>query len=380
MKLSRIRPAVLLAVLTASAPSSQSIAPAGTDRPELRAQGATACAELPRGARCVDPGEPMQRVGFPIPPGIDDNGIPLVFGGTRVAANGGSLRNCASTGINLVGIPPGSVIVRAYLYWGWTGLPGPVPGLHDTLRIALMPLSPTVGPPGLAAPVACRARNVVGTLVGAGADPCWLGGGNFVYRADVTPVVTRGGSYMVWLPTGAAGATDWSDPWGVPGPVGPLCEGASLIVVYASPLEPPGTTYLYDGGLAGTMFSSTPGFGYTLAGFAYAGIEARWIHVGADGQQGAGYPDVFDLGLETTVMGGVDIAGGGFGVLAPTLYNDSDWNGSANKPLGQLWDTSGHDVTFVIPPGAGAIPVAHVSSGGGPGDCLVAVCDVLWLR
>lgn len=380
MQLSLVRSVVLCAALAASASSSQSTAPATGPRPELPEPGADVCARLPLGTRCADPDEPMQRLGFPILPGIDDNGVPLVFGGTRVAANGGSLRNCASTGINLVGIPPGSAIVRAYLYWCWASLPAPVPGLHDTMQMALMPVSPSPGPFGLAAPLACRARSVRGTLVGVGPDPCWLGGGNFVYRADVTALVTRGGNYTVWIPAGAAGATDWSDPWGLPGPVGPLCEGASLVVVYANPIEPAGTTYLYDGGLAGTMFLSSPGFGYTLTGFAYPGIEARWLHVGADGQQGAGYPDLFDLGLETTVMGGVNIAGGGFGVLAPTLYNDSDWNGSANKPLGQLWDTSGHDVTFVLPPGAGAIPIAHVSSGGGPGDCLVAVCDVLWMR
>jgi hypothetical protein len=316
---------------------------------------------------------------MPILPGFDDDGFPLIYPGTRVAANGGSLRNCASTGINLVGIPPGSTIVQAFLYWGWASLPGPIPGVHDTMYLARLPISPVAGPPGAALPVRCRPRPVTGLLVGAGADPCWGGFANFVFRADVTAFITRGGTYTVWIPPGATPVT-WADPWGFPGPLPPLCEGATLVVVYTNPLEPPGTTYIYDAGLAGLMFLSTPGFGYTLTGFVYPGISARWIHVGADGQTGTGYGDVLDLGVETTFFGGLAVAGGGFGLAPPSLYNDSDWNGSANKPLGQLWDTSGHDVSAAIPPGAAAVGLFHVGPAGGPiSDCLVPVCDVLWM-
>jgi hypothetical protein len=139
-------------------------------------------------------------------------------------------------------------------------------------------------------------------------DPCWFGGGNFVYRADVTPFITRGDTYLVWRPTGAAGSRDYSDPWGAPGPVPPLCEGATLVVVYTNGIEPMGVTYIYDAGLAGTMFLADPGLMYGLGGFFYPRTEARWINVGADGQTGIGYPDLDVMGLETTTFAGAPIA------------------------------------------------------------------------
>jgi len=332
---------------------------------------------IPCGATSPDPERTVQSNDGFFFPGTGDAGDMLVFPGTRVVANGGSLRHTASTGIELVGMPPGSVVVRAYLYWTWVSLGAPVPGLHDTLRISRVPRAPVVGVFGAGAGLAwnVRVRTVTGVLVGAGPDPCWFGGGNFVYRADVTPFITRGDTYLVWHPTGAAGSRDYSDPWGAPGPVPPLCEGATLVVVYTNGIEPMGVTYIYDAGLAGTMFLADPGLMYGLGGFFYPGTEARWINVGADGQTGIGYPDLDVMGLETTTFAGAPIAGPG------SAYNDSDWNGSANKPLGQLWDTSGHDVSALLPFGAGGVGIA-VSSPPAviSTDCLVAVCNVLWMN
>ncbi len=330
--------------------------------------------QAPRGAGRPDGIQRSQVNGGLILPGFDDDGDPLVFENTRVAANGGSLRNAASTGIDLIGVPPGSTVVRAYLYWAWASLGAPVPGLHDTMVIARVPRQGKIVPAPGALLVSLRPRCVTGTLVGAGGDPCWFGGSNFVYRADVTAIVRRGDTYLVWVPTGAAGATDYSDPWSFPGPALPLCEGASLVAVYTHPVEPPGTTYIYDAGLSGAMFFSDPGFAYGLGGFFYPGVEARWIDVGADGQTGAGYLDFFALAQETTTFAGAPIAGPG------SVYSDSDWNGSGNKPLGQLWDTSGHDATPFLAAGAGAVPITVASPAGAGFDCLVPVCNVLWLR
>jgi hypothetical protein len=82
-----------------------------------------------------------------------------------------------------------------------------------------------------------------------------------------------------------------------------------------------------------------------------------------------------------TLFNGFPLAGGGSGLALPSLYNDSDWNGSANKPLGQLWDTSGHDVTPYLPAGAGVATIQVFDPTMSPlTDCLVPVCNVLWVR
>jgi hypothetical protein len=305
-----------------------------------------------------------------IRPGLDDDGRPMVYPKTRFATNGVSMRNCRWGGINLVGVPPGSGIIKAYLYWNWTSLAAPVAGVHDTMFIRRRFPGPSV------------AAFVTGTLVGIGPDPCWLGASNFTYRADVTllapGLVTGGGTYFLRLPVGAAGAVDYTDPWGFPGPVAPLMEGASLVVVYENAVEPMGNTHIYDAGISSFMFLSSPGLLYTLVGYVPAVIGGRWANIGADGQSGAGYLDALELGHDSTFLPNFAayIAGGGaFG--ATSLYNDSDWNGSGNKPLGQLWDTSGHDVTPAIV-GFPTFPVIFISPGIGGADCLVPVANVLW--
>ncbi|NOT29027.1 MAG: hypothetical protein HOP15_01110 [Planctomycetes bacterium] len=303
---------------------------------------------------------------------------PLVFPNTRVAANGIGLRDVACGGIDLVGVAPGSTVVAAYLYWTWISLPVPIPGLHDQMSVARVP---RIAKPGLVGPgsgpqlgLVMRPLSYPGVLVGSGADPCWNGGGNFVYRADVTSLVTRGDSFMVWLPPGAAGQQNYRDPWAFPFPTGPHCEGASLVVVYTNPNEFMGTTYIYDAGLAGNMFLGSPGMFWNLAGFFHPGNEARWINIGADGQSGAGYQELHAMGLETTFFNGVAIAG-------PGSLTDSDWNGAGNKPLALMWDTSGHDVSQILGPFSNVASIQVVAPPPSvTTDCLVPVCNVLWMR
>jgi hypothetical protein len=319
---------------------------------------------------------------FDVAPGSDDNGLLMVYDLTRVAANGISLRQCTSGAINLVGIPPGSSVVRAFLYWQWISIPGPVPGLQDVMWFGRLPRSVPNTAGGIAATTRLRARAVQGTLVGAGLDPCWAGGGNFTYRADVTALVRGGGTYTVWLPTGAAPGARWEDPFSqFAFPPGPFCEGASLVVVYQNPLEPPGTTLIYDSGLAGVMFMTTPGIAYNLTGFVAPGSESRWINIGGDGQSGAGYSDLYGLGFEVTTFQGSPLAGGGAGTPFISAYNDSDWNGSGNKPVGQLWDTSGHEVSAYLAAGSAAASIRVFEPTGSPfADCLVPAANVLWMR
>lgn len=338
----------------------------------------------PPGGACVDPHalplelgmlEPATTRGLANDADGSERGFPLVYPNSRVVANGVSLRDVSSGGIQLVGMPPGSIVLAAYLYWTWISLPAPIPGLHDTLAMARLPRSassPIAGPGS--AGIALRPVDFTGVLVGSGGDPCWNGGLNLVYRADVSTLVKRGDSFVVWIPPGAAGASNYRDPWAFPFPLGPHCEGATLVVVYTNTSEFMGTTYLYDVGLAGNMFFASPGTGYFLGGFFHPGNEARWIHVGADGQSGAGYQELHSMGLETTYFQGFPIAG-------PGSLTDSDWNGAGNKPLAILWDTSGHDVTPYLAPGQ----VSANISVNAPApititDCLVPVCNVLWLR
>ena len=108
--------------------------------------------------------------------------------------------------------------------------------------------------------------------------------------------------------------------------------------------------------------------------------EARWANVGMDGQHGASYLAATELGDELTfdLFAGIPIAGGGaFGLTS--AYNDSDWNGAGNKPLGQLWDASGHDVSTSEAVHPGMLPLIVTTPGaGGPVDCLVPVANVMW--
>ncbi len=122
-------------------------------------------------------------------------------------AAGAGLRNQGSGTITISGIPAGSTVKKAYLFWNI--------------------LNPT--DPGGAMMV--NATSTPGTLVAPGGDPCW-DSGSWAYEADVTLVVTGNGSYTVLgYPTGS---TSGLDPWHNPSPT-PIMEGASLIVFSEKP-------------------------------------------------------------------------------------------------------------------------------------------------
>jgi len=303
-----------------------------------------------------------------------------IFTDARFAINSVAMRDCRMGAINLVGPPPGSVVIKAYLYWQWGCLETPITGIHDRVRFKQ------------AFPVSVGAGYVPGVLRGSGPNPCWCGPqfSNFTYRADVTPFVspTGGGTYGVILHPAGPGSVDYKDPWspflspGCPPALEPLFEGAALVVIYRSACEPNGTVCLYDTlPLTGTLFLSSPGVTYTLlhpptpaAGVA----EARWAHASCDGQSGSGYLDVpasTCLGRTNTFVNGGPIAGPG------TPYNDSDFNGSAGKPLPQLFESSGHDVTVFMT--GGGVPVTAIgildTSGAGC-DCIVLDLNVLFFR
>jgi subtilisin family serine protease len=129
--------------------------------------------------------------------GVISNGIGL---GTRM---GGPF----SGSINISGVPGGSKIVAAYLYWMTLG------GPNDTIKF--------------------QGQSIKGTLIGASQNACWPSvnpmGPNRVYRASLPASLAPGnGSYTV---SGVGGS------YNIDG------QGASLVVIYAPPyLEIPSTS------------------------------------------------------------------------------------------------------------------------------------------
>lgn len=276
------------------------------------------------------------------------------FKNARYATGGVALRNQQKGTITLSGIPPGSTILSAQLYWAWASLKTPCTK-HNSIIFS----RPIYSWPS---PFFTYFSSVMyGTQVGTGADPCWKGDYNFVYRADVTKQVTGSGVYGVSLVLGSAGSVDGSDPWVTVVP--PLAEGAALVVVYSNSKEQMGEVNIYDRGLAGNTFASA-GLSYDLVGLPDGGILSLWDTIGADGQVGHGRLAYASIAQTTTTIDGNLIAGPG------SDYNDSDWNGSSGKPLPQLWDVHGHEVDLNIR--GGSVNVTFSSTL----DCLVPVANV----
>ena len=166
-------------------------------------------------------------------PGIHDlqvappsNGLPAagvapaahyVIHGGYVAAGVG-MRDKGSGSIAIAGIPAGSKVVRAFLYWDVLA-DGPGPSL---------------------ASVKFNNKPIVGDYIGAGGNPCWNSGGNFAYRADVTKMVAGNGTYNL---TGFTSFyTDGGDPFDQMGPdwppTDPMAEGATLVIFYFNKNSP----------------------------------------------------------------------------------------------------------------------------------------------
>ncbi len=268
----------------------------------------------------------------------------------RYQTGGVALRNLDMGSITISGIPPGSAIRGAALYWSYTGLDDPISGVHDKIQIRRLRPSPVGGN-----------VTVTGALVGMGPDPCWSGGSVWVYRAVVTNVVTGAGVYLITLMPGATGSIAGEDPWLSSPP--PHAEGASMVVVYTNDIEPMGTVLLYDVGLAGATFSGT--LTYNLVS-PVDGLAVRWDMGGEDGQIGASVSPVLNLAGEIGFLNATQVYGPG------SPINDSFWNGSDGDPLPQLQDTHGVAIEERIGPN---IPIAVMHNSFG--DCLTPDYNVL---
>lgn len=272
-------------------------------------------------------------------------------------ANGASLRDSGSATIRLRGMPSDAKVIAAWLYWDFTSLAAPT---YAQSNVIFSKEGRFVNP----------FVKLYGTAIGSGGDPCWFGGSNFAFRANVTRWVYGNGDYIVTLLPGASSSTDGSSPWGPTAPVtGPLAEGVSIVAIYTSSLEPTGTVLVYDSGLAGDEFSGG-NFSYNLDAVPTPPelFTSIFTEIGADGQIGNGVTAISTLSNETTALDSTLIAGPG------STINDSDWNGTDGVPLNQLWDTHSHDVSGLLVAGLNNVTI---SAGV---DCLIPIANVLTVR
>jgi hypothetical protein len=281
------------------------------------------------------------------------------YTGVAHVANGASLRNASSATIRLRGMPSDANVIEAFLYWDFASVTTPTYAQSNVIFSRQFHLVNSIA-------------KVYGTQIGIGADPCWFGGSNFAYRADVTKWVRGNGDFVVTLLPGASSSTNGSDPWGPSAPTsGPLAEGASIVAIYTSSLEPTGTVLLYDSGLAGTEFEGTLSYDLDQVPTPPGVTTSIFTELGADGQVGGsqiGLSLTPEFAQKTTQLNSIFIAGPGSAV------NDGDWNGTDGIPLNQLWDTHSHDVSGLLVAGLNNVTTFADD------DCLVAVANVLTVR
>ena len=265
------------------------------------------------------------------------------------AAAGTGTRNTGYGNIRLRGVPPGSTVVKGFLYWGMI------------CKGTTCPKTQTVS---------FDEKKFTGTLIATAPQPCWTGSLFGAYRADVTARIPPdiNGDYEV---DGLASAlVTGKDPW-LPIDAGlPMSEGATLLVVYSNGSLPPSVTYLHHGAvfLGGAPVTISNALAPVLPG-----AILKSTRFGADGQVGfstAASPAISDEFTFIGPTGGplTQIAGNG-----SAFNQNSDWNGEDATPLNQLWDTRTSKVDSTIPAGAASYDVTYVSGA----DCMDVIGHVL---
>lgn len=247
------------------------------------------------------------------------------------AAGGVGMRNKGYGNIKIAGIPAGSKILRAFLYWDILG-----PGEDASFSKGKF-----------------NGTAIQGALVGSGGDPCWGQAANFAYRADVTKLVTGNGTFK--LAGFASGDRSGKFPWAEPfSAVPPLAEGATLVVIYSNPKSPFMDMVVIEGS---DLFIGP--YTLTVDGFLAADpVKLAKVTVfGADGQS---YNSSCTAAEDTSFNG--------------ALLSGNWWNGAPNA--NQLWDTHTKDVTAKVNPGDSSATV-DVTFPSGVCDCLVFVGAVV---
>lgn len=278
--------------------------------------------------------------------------VPTTFTLANYGTGGVALRNRGTGNIGVSGVV--GAVKAAFIYWA---VINPILGVSDRVRLQRL-----ANPP---ATPASAVVTLIGTPVGVGPQPCWIGTLITVYRAAIPlGVATGNGSYQVTLLPGAAGSTAGGDPWLAP-VVLPLWEGASIVMIGTGT----GTVDLFDVGLAGSTFIGS--LMYTLLLSPNTAVTPKlWDNIGADGQIGASRTAMAGVSGETTTINGVAVAGPG------SVYLNSDWDGSSGFPLPQLWDDTGHNITTsFVPAGTTVLTVVFGPANGT--DCLTPVANVV---
>jgi hypothetical protein len=226
--------------------------------------------------------------------------------------------------ITLPGVPAGSTITKAYLYWSV---------INSTM-------TPALGMGTL------NGNAVSGTNYATTASPCWdspVPRQIYSFVADVTADAVFGVNAL----TGFASGGPPTFP-----PTEPLLEGASLIVVYSNPASQNHQVDIYHGARS---FIGPPVETLTMSGFTAVAGSSQTTWVVADGQ-----PNSPPFNNKTRVDGVV--------TQSPAL-NGAD---------GDFWDTNTQDVTANIPPADTSITVGAESSFDlGAGDCITWVAQAL---
>ncbi|MDR4506942.1 MAG: DUF3344 domain-containing protein [Candidatus Brocadiaceae bacterium] len=253
-------------------------------------------------------------------------------------ANGVALRNRASGWIHLRGVPSGSTVLQAYLYFNFSDTKSNGSDFY---------------------PVLFNGNRLTAGKVADNADPCWGMGGNHTYRVTVTPFIPTSNpnqDYEVVPIFGGRVDTTGENPWAgtFPAP-NKRFEGATLVVVYTNEEIIGNTVFIYDA-LSGSEFSSI-----LTATLLHPFISGTGLFTmsGADGQRGGGHDNAFSN--ETGTFNGVQFSG-------PPVAA-SDWDGSDGLPLPQLWDVHTHIVKM---DGQASTIIYNAGS-----DCLVPVVFIL---
>lgn len=258
--------------------------------------------------------------GSPLPATANGNGslnaaFQYTLHGDFVAAGIG-LRGTGEGNIVLAGIPAGASIFRAYLYWATLGN------------------SNTYTSPIL------NGQPVSGDRIGTSGDTCWGVQNNYVYRANVTSMVSGNGVYSVsGLPASLADGND--------------SQGASLVVLYEEAGSPLHTVVFNDGAvsldLTQTSYTDTIG-GYSLA---QSVTSAQVVYLVGDGQA------TWDAGNIT--FNGTPVASG--------VFSGVD---------GPYWGTHRFDVTNLVSP-APVSTTIHDNDPNNPNspDCLLWAATIL---
>jgi hypothetical protein len=232
-----------------------------------------------------------------------------LHGGVTTAGVG--LRGVGSGELNLSGIPAGASIHQAYLYWA-------------TLGSANTYVRPTL-----------NGQAVVGQLIGTTGDTCWGVQNNFVYRANVTALVSGNAVYsLAGLPKNLE--------------VGNDSQGASLVVVYRQAAAPLTTVVINDGAVALNFSTST--YTNTISGFTASSPmgKAQVTYLVGDGQA--------DWDGDNVSFNGALLA-----------------NGAFSEADGMYWDTPSFDVTSLT----GVNSATTTVSNHDPNDFSQTDC-VLW--